>query len=130
MTTTTNEAQRTPTWEDDIKGLFNDADISHMKRRGLDLSNFQDVKANAQGILDAVYSGFMPPPPNRWPQFKVDTFKQWTDAGTPEGGTPSGGEKPGWNPTNAPEAGSHYDDIWFISPKVGWAVRRSDPPYQ
>jgi hypothetical protein len=65
MTTTTNEAQRTPTWEDDIKGLFNDADISHMKRRGLDLSSFQDVKVNAQEILDAVSSGFMPPPPNR-----------------------------------------------------------------
>jgi photosystem II stability/assembly factor-like uncharacterized protein len=52
----------------------------------------------------------------------VDTFKQWIDAGTPQGGTPSGGEKPGWNPTNAPEAGSRYDDIWFISPKVGWVV--------
>jgi photosystem II stability/assembly factor-like uncharacterized protein len=121
-TTTPNQAQRTPTWEDDIKGLFNDADISHMKRRGLDLSNFQDVKVNAQDIFDAVSSGFMPPPPNRWPQSKVDLFKQWIDAGAPQGGTPSGGEKPGWSPTSAPEAGSRYDDIWFISPKVGWAV--------
>ena len=104
MTTTTDQNRQNPTWEDDIKGLFNDTDISHMKRRGLDLSSFQDVKANAQDIFDSVASGHMPPG-NRWPQSRVDLFKGWMDAGTPEGGTPSGGEKPGWNPTSAPEAG-------------------------
>jgi photosystem II stability/assembly factor-like uncharacterized protein len=121
MATTTIMNTQTPTWESNIKGLFNDADIACMKRRGLDLSSFQDVKANAQGILDAVSRGFMPPG-NRWPASSVATFKQWIDAGAPKGDTPSGGERPGWNPTGAPEAGSRYDDIWFISPRVGWAV--------
>ncbi len=27
-----------------------------------------------------------------------------------------------WSPTNAPEASSRTDDIWFIDPLVGWAV--------
>jgi photosystem II stability/assembly factor-like uncharacterized protein len=112
---------QTPTWETDIKGLFNDVDIACMKRRGLDLSSYQDVKANAQGIYDAVSRGFMPPD-NPWPEDWVATFKQWIDAGTPQGETPPVGERPGWNPTNAPEAGSRYDDIWFISSQVGWAV--------
>ena len=121
MGTTTIVNTQTPTWENMIKGLFNDVDIACMKRRGLDLSSFQDVKANAQGIHDAVSRGFMPPG-SPWPASKVATFKQWIDAGAPKGDTPSGGEKPGWHPTPAPEAGSRYDDIWFISPRVGWAV--------
>src|SRR5258708_3568891 len=35
-----------------------------------------------------------------------------------------GGGKPmafHWRPTNAPVQ-TRYDDIWFISPQVGWAV--------
>ncbi|MDJ0616046.1 MAG: ferritin-like domain-containing protein [Calothrix sp. MO_192.B10] len=110
-----------PTWEDDIKGLFNDGDVACMKRRGLDLSSYQDVKVNAQNILDAVSSGFMPPG-NPWSQSQIDTFKRWIELGTPEGGAPAMGERPGWNPTSAPEAGSRYDDIWFVSPQKGWAV--------
>jgi photosystem II stability/assembly factor-like uncharacterized protein len=27
-----------------------------------------------------------------------------------------------WSPTNAPEASTRTDDIWFINPSVGWAV--------
>jgi photosystem II stability/assembly factor-like uncharacterized protein len=27
-----------------------------------------------------------------------------------------------WRPTNAPEASSRTDDIWFIDPQTGWAV--------
>ena len=110
-----------PTWETDIKGLFNDGDIACMKRRGLDLSSYQDVKANAQNILDAISSGFMPPG-NPWPQNWIDTFKRWIEIGAPEGGEPVIGDKPGWNPTRAPEAGSRYDDIWFVSSQIGWAV--------
>ncbi len=110
-----------PTWENAIKGLFNDADIACMKRRGLDLSSYQDVKINAQSILDSVERGFMPPG-NPWSQSQVNTFRQWIEDGTPEGGTPDNEERPGWNSTSAPEAGSRYDDLWFVSPKIGWAV--------
>lgn len=110
-----------PTWQADIKGLFNDGDIACMKRRGLDLSSYQDVKANAQSILDSIASGFMPPG-NPWPQNWIDTFRRWIEIGAPEGGTPVPGDQPGWNPTSAPEAGSRYDDIWFVSPQIGWAV--------
>lgn len=116
----TSTAISTPTWEDDIQHLFNDGDIACMKRRGLDLSSFQDVKANAQAILDAVSRGFMPPG-NPWPSSRVDLFRQWIDAGTPRGET-APGEQPGWHATNAPEAGSRYDDIWFVTPREGWAV--------
>src|SRR5262245_2614143 len=115
MATTTVTNTRAPTWENTIKGLFNDADVACMKRRGLDLSSYQDVKAHAQGILDAVSRGFMPPG-SPWPASKVATFKQWIDAGAPRGNTPPGGERSGWHPTGAPEAGSRYDDIWFTSP--------------
>ncbi len=110
-----------PTWENDIKGLFNDGDVACMKRRGLDLSNYQDVKVNAQNILDAVSSGFMPPG-NPWPQSWIDIFKRWVEIGTPQGVTGVTPDKPGWSPTSAPEAGSRYDDIWFVSPQKGWAV--------
>ena len=65
-----------PTWEDNIKGLFNDGDIACMNRRGLNLSNYQDVRINAQGILDSVERGFMPPG-NPWPESWIKTFRNW-----------------------------------------------------
>ena len=116
-----NGSVNSPTWEANIKGLFNDGDIACMKRRGLDLSNYQDVRVNAQSILDTISSGFMPPG-NPWPESWVETFKRWIEIGAPRGGESETGEKPGWNPTSAPEAGSRYDDIWFVSPQLGWAV--------
>lgn len=27
-----------------------------------------------------------------------------------------------WHPTNAPQASSRYDDVWFVNPTTGWAV--------
>ena len=121
MTMKTSESRQAPTWESDIKDLFNDGDVGCMKRRGLDLRSYQDVKVGAEGILEVVSRGSMPPG-NPWPKSKVDAFKRWIDAGMPQGGTVVVGAKPGWSPTSAPEAGSRYDDIWFTSPKLGWAV--------
>lgn len=119
MATITSKNQQTPTWEDDIKEMFTEIDIDHMSFM-FDLSSYEEVKANAEVIHDSVSHGRMPPG-DPWPQSQVDTFKAWMDAGCPEGGPPPV-EEPGWNPTSAPEAGSRYDDIWFVSPKVGWAV--------
>ena len=117
-----SDPNQSPTWEDDIKGLFNDGDVACMKRRGLDLSNYQDVKTNARAILTTLESGSMPPG-SPWPQDWIDTFKLWVDNGAPEGGdSPIVVDRPGWSATSAPEAGSRYDDIWFVSPEVGWAV--------
>ncbi len=45
----------------------------------------------------------------------------WIDDGCPEGGDVSP-PAPTWRPTNAPVASSRTDDIWFRSPRLGWAV--------
>ena len=118
---TNGEFPANPTWENSIKVFFTDGDIACMKGRGLDLSDYQTVKNNAQDIAGAVESGRMPPG-SPWSTAKVATFQRWVADGAPRGGSSSGGEQPGWNPTTAPVAGSRYDDIWFISPKLGWAV--------
>ena len=118
------EFPENPTWEDSIKGFFTSGDIACMKGRGLDLSDYQTVKDNAQDIARSVESGRMPPG-NPWPSSKIEAFQRWVTNGTPKGETsptPPVNQEPGWSPTNAPEAGSRYDDIWFISPEVGWAV--------
>jgi hypothetical protein len=66
----------------DIRPLFRDVDVAHMKDYGLDLSDYQQVKDQAQAILDRVSStddGFrMPPPPDApWTRSQIDLFRQW-----------------------------------------------------
>jgi hypothetical protein len=46
----------------------------------LDLWSYDDVKGNADAILDAVSNGRMPPGAP-WPADKVGIFKQWIDDG-------------------------------------------------
>jgi hypothetical protein len=72
----------------DIRPLFRDVDVEHMKPHGLDLSDYQQVKDSAQDILDRVSStddGFrMPPPPDApWTGPQVALFQQWITDGTP-----------------------------------------------
>ena len=124
MTEMTINNQQNPTWENAIKNFFTPVDIACMNGRGLDLSDYQTVKENAQDIARSVESGRMPPG-NPWLPAKIETFKLWVTNGAPKDGispTTPVDEQPGWHPTNAPNAGSRYDDIWFISPEVGWAV--------
>ena len=124
MTETTINNQQNPTWDNAIKNFFTPGDIACMSARGLDLSDYQTVKENGQDIARSVESGRMPPG-NPWSNAKVETFKLWVANGAPKGEASPGDpddEQPGWHPTNAPNAGSRYDDIWFISPEVGWAV--------
>ena len=72
----------------DIRPLFRDVDVEHMKVYGLDLSSYQQVKDNAQSILDTVTSTDdnvrMPPPPDPpWIQAQIQLFRQWMADGFP-----------------------------------------------
>jgi hypothetical protein len=65
----------------DIRPLFRDEpDIVAMKRYGLDLSSYAEVKEKAQAIYDTLEDGSMPCD-NRWPETKVALFKRWMDEG-------------------------------------------------
>ena len=65
----------------DIRPLFRDSpDVATMKRMGLDLSSYEDVKANAEGIYSRLEDGSMPCD-EPWPKQQVSLFKQWMDEG-------------------------------------------------
>jgi hypothetical protein len=65
----------------DIRPLFRDEpDIVAMKRYGLDLSSYADVKEKAQEIYDTLADGSMPCD-NPWPKDKVALYKRWIDEG-------------------------------------------------
>jgi len=71
-----------------ILPLFTQVDIDHMKNV-LDLSRYEDVKANAEAILgrlEGTTGSVMPPPPSLggsgpWSRQQVAVFKQWIDDG-------------------------------------------------
>jgi len=65
----------------DIRPLFRDSpDVDTMKRMGLDLSSYEDVKTNAEGIYSRVEDGTMPCD-DAWPKERVSLFKRWMDEG-------------------------------------------------
>ena len=67
----------------DIRPLFRDSpDVDTMKRMGLDLSSYEDVKAQAEGIYSRLEDGSMPCD-GAWPKAQVDTFQRWIDGGRP-----------------------------------------------
>jgi len=70
----------------DIKPMFTAMDQDHMLNQvGMfDLWNYNDVKANADAIYEAVKDGSMPPPDSGeapWSASQVSKFKQWIDDG-------------------------------------------------
>ncbi len=67
------------TFNKNIKKLFTKRDVDSMKWR-FDLSNYDDVKENADQIYSVVESGRMPcyAP---WSRDKVNLFKRWIDHG-------------------------------------------------
>jgi hypothetical protein len=71
----------TPTFSSDIRPLFRDSDIAAMSAM-LDLSSYDDVRANADAIYGRLSDGSMPCD-GAWPEDQVATFKEWMDAGTP-----------------------------------------------
>lgn len=66
----------------DIRPLFRDKDVQSMKTQ-FDLSSYQDVKDNADGILETVADGSMPCD-QTWSAPQVATLKTWISEGFPE----------------------------------------------
>ena len=59
----------------DIRPLFRDRDVKAMKKH-FDLSKYEDVHANADGILSRLRAGNMPCD-GAWPAAEVDLFDKW-----------------------------------------------------
>lgn len=65
----------------DIRPLFRDTpDVKTMKKMGLDLSSYDDVKAKAEGIYSRLANGSMPCD-GAWPADQLAKFKSWMDDG-------------------------------------------------
>jgi len=70
-----------PGFATDIRPLFRDEpDVKTMKRMGLDLSSYDDVKATAEDIYARLENGTMPCD-GPWPKEQVALFKRWMDEG-------------------------------------------------
>jgi hypothetical protein len=63
----------------DIRPLFREKDVSSMSF-AFDLRSYDDVRANANGILAKLSNGSMPCD-GAWPEEKVELFRNWMDAG-------------------------------------------------
>jgi hypothetical protein len=80
----------TVTWTADIKKLFTQTDIDHMKAvtgGSLDLGTYSSVKIWARKIYSLVASGSMPPPGSGeqpWSAAWVTTFGCWIQKGCPQ----------------------------------------------
>lgn len=75
------------TWTNDIKNMFTQLDIDHMKSKGIDLSSYESVKINAVAIYTRVNSGSMPPPgsgEDPWTSDMVTTFGCWIQQNCPQ----------------------------------------------
>ena len=73
-------------FEKDIRPLFTDLDVLHMKPAGIDLSNRDNVAAHAEAIYGTVTAGSMPPQSSgepRWTEARCARFKQWQTQGCP-----------------------------------------------
>ncbi|HLY03118.1 MAG TPA: hypothetical protein VKR56_11575 [Candidatus Cybelea sp.] len=70
----------------DIRPMFTELDVAHMKAAGIDLSDRNDVRAHADAIYQTVSTGTMPPPASGeapWTTEMCDRFKRWRDSGCP-----------------------------------------------
>jgi len=70
----------------DIRPMFTDLDVAHMKPAGMDLSSRDDVAKHADAIYGTVLSGSMPPASSgeaRWTAEMCARFKRWQEQGCP-----------------------------------------------
>jgi hypothetical protein len=68
----------------DIRPMFTETDVEHMKAFGLDLSDRQQVQSQADAIYSTLRSGAMPPKSSgeaRWTSEMCEKFKNWRDQG-------------------------------------------------
>ncbi len=68
-------------FEHDIRPLFREKDISSMSW-AVDLSSYDDVRANSDTILSKLADGSMPCD-GAWPQDRIDLFRSWVNTGCP-----------------------------------------------
>jgi hypothetical protein len=66
-------------FEQDIKPLFRERDRGSMMSH-FDLWSLEDVRENAQPILDQLRAGSMPCD-GAWPEGQVELFERWTTDG-------------------------------------------------
>jgi len=66
-------------FEDDIRPLFREKDHSQMEW-AFDLWSYEDVKENADGILERLEDGDMPCD-GEWPEDQIALFRRWTQEG-------------------------------------------------
>jgi hypothetical protein len=78
---TQGTSDQSVSFERDVKPLFREQDRRSMQSF-FDLWSYDDVRDNADAILDRVSDGSMPCD-GEWPQEQVDLFQRWIDAGTP-----------------------------------------------
>ena len=65
----------------DVRPLFRDSpDVDGMKAYGLDLSSYEDVRAQATVIYALLENGSMPCD-GAWPEEQIRLFKKWMDDG-------------------------------------------------
>jgi len=68
-----------PSFERDIRPLFRPGDVESMLF-AFDLSVYEDVRDNAEGIHERLVDGSMPCD-QEWAQADIDRFRAWIDAG-------------------------------------------------
>ncbi len=66
----------------DIKPLFTDMDVAHMRSSGVSLDDFDYMRdpTHAQNVLDKVSAGVMPPSSSgepSWSPEKIQLFRDW-----------------------------------------------------
>ncbi len=71
----------TPSFARDIQPLFRESDREAMEF-AFDLWDFDDVRTNAQDILERLTDGTMPCD-GEWPEEQLTLFRRWIEAGMP-----------------------------------------------
>ena len=74
-------AGNTPSFARDIQPLFRESDRESMQF-AFDLWDYQDVRANAEDILERLSDGSMPCD-GEWPEEHITLFRSWIEAGMP-----------------------------------------------
>src|SRR5262249_18759348 len=71
--------KRVPNFARDIRPLFRDQDVEEMQF-AFDLSEYDDVKPNAEAILEGLSDGSMPCD-GAWSDEQIELFRQWMQEG-------------------------------------------------